>query len=597
MNLLALLYFFSFTLYLGLMAFVLAKKPQAKLNIVCSLFILCFVIWNLGATFMRSAEYKSQIMLWQNISSFGWVSFASFFFWQTLLITGKEKISKSFFFYLGIFSLNALFIQRQWSGYLINDFIKRPFGWANVWGESIWPALFHSYYFLLVLVSIILLLNYRKKTENPYKKKQVALISLTMLAALLIGSLTDVVFPQAGFYLIPPLGSVTSLIWAGGLVLAISKYGMMSLTPAMAASNILASMSDALILLTPGRKIITLNRSAEKLLGYSKKELSGKPAEIIFTGEGSILTDKNIKENPPQSTLWEECLYLQTRSGKSIPITLSASAVIDKEGIFAGIVAIARDMRETIKKNRELKESYRRQAEMHQKLALAEMSQKLARTEKMAIMGALAGSVGNDLRTPLSSIKNITYYLENYGSIDDPEIKKCIDILMKETRNVDDIVTTLLDFSHTWDPHLKDVNIKDCVDRVVKKIREPGNVKIVKDIPPEADTVRADPKKFEHLMRNLIKNSYQAIKDGGSIKIKTEKKPEGINIHISDTGDGMDKETLDNLFEPLYTTKKRSSGIGMPIIKNIVDAHGWKIDIKSSPGKGTNITLKAVEQA
>ena len=103
MNILLHLHFFAFIIFLWLIIFILSKNPKAKINRVGALLLLCFAIWNFSYIFMHSVSSKNNAMIWMNISSLGWISFASFYLWFILIFTGKEKILKNRIFYLVIF--------------------------------------------------------------------------------------------------------------------------------------------------------------------------------------------------------------------------------------------------------------------------------------------------------------------------------------------------------------------------------------------------------------------------------------------------------------------------------------------------------------
>ncbi len=386
---------------------------------------------------MRSAELKSQVMAWQNIGSFGWIGFPGIFLWQTFLITGKNKILKSPLFYLFIIACPAILINRQWNGYLINDFVKRNYGWANVWSGSIWTSIFFFYYLGLMILSLYLLVSYRKKREEVYKKKQVSLISWTMAAGLLLGTLTDVLFPRLGLYLIPPLGSITALIWSAGLVFAVSRYGFMSINPVNAASDIITVMPEALILIDSKCKIAAVNPAGRKMLGFKKGELEGSPAAIIFNEKSNPFSEENLPSLLNKGFARYSNINLKTAAGEKIPVSFSMNIMKGKREEFYGVVSVAFDLRELIKKQEQIKKSYEKQAKIQGELN---------KNEKMAILGKLAGAVGHEIRTPLSSIKNVAFYLEKYGGIEDEDTRNYLKVMVEEVEKAREIVATLFKF-------------------------------------------------------------------------------------------------------------------------------------------------------
>jgi len=581
-------------IYFCLMIYVFFKRPKSNLNRVCALVLFTLLIWNFGAMFMRIAATKNLAMFWLNISSIGWIGFSSVFLWQTLIIVKKEKILKKKITLLGLIIIPLVLIYRQYTGYLANDFIKTGFGWSQIWSDTVWPALFLTYYVTLLVLSLILLLKFRRETEYVYRKKQSLIISSTLFISFLLATLTDVVFPEIGLTSIPAMGSVTSLVWGGGLVYSITRYGFLSITPASAAVDIISSMGEALFLINREGKILLVNRAAEKLLGYTGGELKEKEANILFPEEKPSLTERIFEEKSVKIDRFS----LVKKDGSSVPVAFTASVAKNREGIEAGIVIVAHDMRDSIRKSRELEESYRIQARMREDLVKeearrrnAQMKRKLNRTEKLATIGRLSGSLGHEIRTPLSSIKNTAYYLEKYVDLKDTEARAYIDILKSEVKRVEDILTSMLDFSKTGEMKISRVGIEEAVDEVIDKMKIDPNIKIRKRISQEASGIKANEFKFKRLLENLIRNAVEATQKGGEIEIKTEKTSSGICLFVKDSGEGMEKEELKNIFEPLYTTKEKRVGLGTAIIKEIVDSHGWKIEVRSEKGEGSEFKV------
>jgi len=221
---------------------------------------------------------------------------------------------------------------------------------------------------------------------------------------------------------------------------------------------------------------------------------------------------------------------------------------------------------------------------------MKEIQEKMIRNEKLAMMGKVAGAVGHDIRNPLSSIKYVTYYLNDIKEKQNEEFEKYISILSSEVENAEEIISSLLDLSKASVNKTK-IHLQKTVRSILEKLNKYKNVKIKTDIPDKL-YIEADQLKFIRLMQNLIKNALQAIKGEGVVEIKAEKKDNHTYIKIKDTGIGMDKETLRHIFEPLYTKKESGVGLGMSIIQDIIDKHGWKINARSEKGKGTEFVIE-----
>jgi len=343
-------HFLAFIIYLCLIGFVLYKNPRAQLNRLCALMLIPFAVWSFGFTFFHSATSPSEAMLGMNVASLGWCSFPITAFWFYLGFTRHEKLLRNRMFAAICVLLAIFFIYQQWTGYLIIDFIRQPYGWSTIWAASARPFAFFVYYFLFIGACIYLSFDFGRKTKSLREKRQARLFYITPAITLVLGSLTDVIFPVLGIGVVPPVAVIYILIWGGGLVYAMTKYGLMTLTPAAAAENILSTMGDSLMLVDPNGKIITANKMTCSLLGYTEEELNGKEFSSIAGARGTsaFLELDEIRSRE---------LSYRTKRGEDVPVLFSASVVKDREGEVVGIVATALDITERKKMEQDLRES------------------------------------------------------------------------------------------------------------------------------------------------------------------------------------------------------------------------------------------------
>jgi len=272
-----------------------------------------------------------------------------------LVFAEKKNILKTKLLYLFLPVLPLIFIYKQWTNFLIVDYIKQPYGWLSIWGNSYWTYLFLLYYLLFVGTGLYFVFNFRKKTKNMIKKKQAQIIFITTIVSLVLGSLTDFILPNMNIYAVPNTAAFFVLIWAFGTVYAIGKYKFLIITPATAADNIISTMSDCVILLKKDGYIVTANKATQDLLGYDTKELEGKSASILFEKENfkGIILDKILKEGK----LKNYDVFLKTKDRRIMPVSFSASVLKDEVKSIAGIVCIARDMTEYKKAEEALRDS------------------------------------------------------------------------------------------------------------------------------------------------------------------------------------------------------------------------------------------------
>jgi PAS domain S-box-containing protein len=237
--------------------------------------------------------------------------------------------------------LPVTLIVEQWAGHLTRANVQASFGWVRTWSNSIWSVLFYAYYLSFTVLAFYFLLRFRSETKDFNERKQAGLIFVTGLIAMVLGSATDVVLPLAGAR-VPQLAAAFSLIWAGGLYYSVTRYGMMRITPKAAADEIIATMRDSLLLLTPEGRIVSANQAARDLLEYSEAELVGKPAALLFTSPG--LYEAALQQVRREGELKYIELTCRTSHGKEIPASISARVMRRGRNAGAGIVWVLRDI-------------------------------------------------------------------------------------------------------------------------------------------------------------------------------------------------------------------------------------------------------------
>jgi len=224
---------------------------------------------------------------------------------------------------------------------------------------------------------------------------------------------------------------------------------------------------------------------------------------------------------------------------------------------------------------------------------LRDTQEQLVRQEKLAVLGQLAGGVGHELRNPLGAIKNAAYFLNIALEDPDPEIKETIEILGKEVETSERIINSLLDYARSKPPTVRKTDINPVIQESLSRTTIPDQVEVQSQMDRTLPSIQADPDQLVQVFGNIILNAVQAMPDGGQLSVKSEaSSPEMIALSFSDTGVGISEENLGKIWEPLFTTKAKGIGLGLPITKTIVEAHGGTIEVESTVGEGTTFTVK-----
>jgi len=219
----------------------------------------------------------------------------------------------------------------------------------------------------------------------------------------------------------------------------------------------------------------------------------------------------------------------------------------------------------------------------------AGLREELARKERLAILGQLAGGVGHELRNPLAVLQTSMYFLKmTLGDVEDAKVQKHLGIMEQELSNANEIITNLLDFSRVRQAERIRVSMAEII-RIALERQDFGSVQVDKDI--NDFNVLADPGQMRQVLTNIVTNAIQAMPKGGRLSITTGRNNGDAWISVADSGVGMDAETLSHIFQPLYTTKPKGIGLGLAVCESLVRANGGKITVTSEPGKGSTFTV------
>lgn len=162
----AYIHFLTSLVFLTLGLIILFKNPQRLLNRVCSIVFMCFTIWSFCYSFIQNPLVTPKTaMVFENISSIGWIFFGPFLFWFALLFAQKQKYASSPYLLIPVFIPAAIFVFMQWTNLsLIKDHIYQSYGWLCIWQLTYWPILFFIYYFFICWAALFIIWKYGRKT-------------------------------------------------------------------------------------------------------------------------------------------------------------------------------------------------------------------------------------------------------------------------------------------------------------------------------------------------------------------------------------------------------------------------------------------------
>ena len=331
---------------------------------------------------------------------------------------------------------------------------------------------------------------------------------------------------------------------------------------------------DAIIIVDEHEAVKDINSAGIALFGFVDRAeaLSMETFyQIFFDTRDAIDFTRTLKEKGFVKDLEVEMV---DRMGSILTIMVSATARRSAEGDFAGITAMFRDVTE-----------------------MRRMDKHLAQTEKLASVGQLASGVAHEINNPLGVIQCYANLIAK-SQPEDSQVLEDVKIIRKHTDQCRSVVEALLNFSRAAEPLKKKTDINFITEEVVAVLGlqlQKDKFSIQRDFNPNLPRITVDGNKIKQVVMNLLINASQAMPAGGRITVKTALVNGGkyVSLAISDTGTGISKEIIPQIFNPFFTTKgpEKGTGLGLSVSYGIVQQHGGQISVESIPDSGTTFTI------
>jgi two-component system NtrC family sensor kinase len=274
----------------------------------------------------------------------------------------------------------------------------------------------------------------------------------------------------------------------------------------------------------------------------------------------------------------------------------------DELGILAGAFnEMTRKLKEAMEVVRHWNETLKKRvAERTEELQRAQ--DHLLRVERMATLGRLAAVIAHEINTPLAGIRTYARLLQKRGARPghamDEEDLRCLGIVESEATRCGDIVLSLLQFSRKEPIHLEKHAINELVEealRLVKHRLDLQNLEVRRDMPPHLPELACSGQQVVQALIAVLINACEAMPGVGTLEVSTGVADDanGVWVRVKDTGVGMDAKTLEHAFEPFFSTKQETSGVGLglAVVYGIVRRHGGRIEVQSEPRLGSAFTL------
>lgn len=339
--------------------------------------------------------------------------------------------------------------------------------------------------------------------------------------------------------------------------------------------NVVHSLSSGLFTTDEAGRMTSFNRAAQDIMLFSLETVKDKPWWDVFSWEQANLFDADT------STVMAPYRFEgEGRRADNTRVIIGMTlAPLTENGVRTGLVGIFQDLTQ-----------------------IRDLEEQMRRREWLATLGEMSAGMAHEIRNPLAALAGSMQILRKDVDLDESN-RHLMDIAIRETSRLDSIITEFLLYARPPALNLKeyDVNVvlADTLDLIRHEAQSHMNIVIVTYPGPGAMTAQIDPDQMKQVFWNLATNAFEAMSSGGQLTISTgrrrvgsgERSGEVIEVLFQDTGEGIQKDALDKIFLPFFTTKKRGSGLGLAAVHRIVDLHGGWIRVESQEGKGSQFSV------
>jgi signal transduction histidine kinase len=232
---------------------------------------------------------------------------------------------------------------------------------------------------------------------------------------------------------------------------------------------------------------------------------------------------------------------------------------------------------------------------------LARTQSELVARERMAALGELSATMAHEVRNPLGAIANCVSALHHLpGKHLDAQQASLLEIIAEEVQRLDELVRGLLDFARPVQPQPRPEPLEPVVEGALSAALRSqtisSRVTVQREMAPDLPLALVDVQLLHVALSNLFTNALQAMPQGGDLSVRIERErlagSPRLQLSISDTGTGMSPEVQRRIFEPFFTTRATGTGLGLPIVRRIVEGHSGEVEVRSTQGRGTTFTLR-----
>jgi PAS domain S-box-containing protein len=338
-------------------------------------------------------------------------------------------------------------------------------------------------------------------------------------------------------------------------------------------ASVVESVEDCIFTTGVDGRLLTLNRAGQRLLGVQDALVPALSCLDLLDEADRRRVGPALARVTAEGRAWRGSVHGVTRGGQRFPAHLALAGVFGARQQVVGTVGVLRDLTEQVA-----------------------TQQRLIQREKLASLGEMAAGVAHEIRNPLGGIKMATRLLASNEVSGDPISQEMAHSIISGIAEIETIIADLLDYARETRLDLQDYPLAHILEDVVAKARATAGATgpEIKADHLDADLVASvDGPRLRQVLANVLQNALDATErqPRPRVEVRLFRRGTGVVVEVRDNGVGMAPEQRDKIFLPFFTTKPAGTGLGMAIVKKIMDLHNGEIEIDTLPGGGTVVRL------
>ncbi len=337
--------------------------------------------------------------------------------------------------------------------------------------------------------------------------------------------------------------------------------------------SIIDQFSEEILFMSPEGRILDVNESVARHLGLTKRDIVGRLPQDVMRDDrcrGLETCDSPFAATVRNCERSEAVVTQVDDEGRMRYFRIYTYPICDEQGNLVNVVVMRRDITRR-----------------------TEMEQRLQQSEKLASIGQLSTYIAHEIRNPLFAISGFANALLRQPNLDVSAREK-LSIILEESRRLDGILKSIANFARPTEAREQAVDVNRTVEHTVEIMGadcEKAGARLAIRLAPDLARAKADPELIKQCLINLLRNAIESMPDGGDVTVTTGMSGTFVALSVQDTGVGIPAELRDKVFSPFFSTKGKGSGLGLAMIRKIMDDIGGDVDLSSVEGRGTTVTL------